>query len=106
MHWARKTRYSLNMRCISIWAVILTSDSKGIGSYFFMNLNHILLITLETRQTKDGLLALKPSKRAYKDLPTVHLNLRDGVVTEKPEKGIKDTDPLIRFNPAVALLHI
>jgi hypothetical protein len=26
---------------------------------------------------------------------TVPLNLRDGVVTEKPEKGIKDTDPLI-----------
>jgi hypothetical protein len=40
-------------------------------------------------------LALKPLKRAYKDLPTVPLNLRDGVVTEKPEKGIKDTDPLI-----------
>jgi hypothetical protein len=95
MHWASKTRYSLNMRCISIWAVILGSDSKGIGSYFFMNLNPILCIALETRQTRDGLLALKPLKRTYADLPTVPLNLRDGVVIENPAKGIKDTDPLI-----------
>ena len=36
------------------------------------------------------------------------LNPRDGVVTEKPEKGIKDTDPLIlnwRMPSSLLYLH-